>query len=84
MVKVWIFWVGADEEPDGNGGVMALVNGAAFGSELGEKGTERCGRGRRIAEFMAEIEIEPGPFLVVRTLGMRDPGLVEPALETSD
>jgi hypothetical protein len=45
MVKLWILWIGADEEPDGHGGVMALVNGVAFGGELGEKRTERCGRG---------------------------------------
>ncbi len=63
---------------------MALVNGTAFGGELGEKGTERRGRGWRIAEFLAEIEIEFDPFLVVWTLGLRDPGLVEPSLETSD
>ena len=84
MIKVRVFWVGADEEPDGRGGVMALVNGVAFGGELGQKGTERCRGGWRIFKFLAEIKIEPDPFVVFRTLGLWHPGPVEPPLETSD
>jgi hypothetical protein len=84
MIKARILWDRADEEPDGRRGMMALVNGVAFGGQLGEKGAERGGGGWWIVEFLAEIEIEPDPFVVFRTLGLWHPGLVEPPLETSD
>jgi hypothetical protein len=43
MIKDRVLWIGANEEPDGLAGVMALVNGEAFGGELREKGTEAVG-----------------------------------------
>lgn len=76
------FW--ADEQPDGCGGVMALVNGMASGGEFGEEGTKRSWRRCRIAGCLSESEIELNPLMIVRTLGLRHPGLIEPALETGN
>jgi len=84
MVKIWILRVGADEQPDGRGGVMALFDGVALGGEFGQKRAEDCWRGRCIVVFLAEIEIEPDPFVVARTVGLGHPGSVESSLETSD
>ena len=84
MIKDRVLWIGANEEPDGFAGVMALVSRVAFGGELREKGTERCRGSWRKVEFLAEIEIEPDRFVVIRTLGVWHPGLFEPPLETID
>ena len=84
MVKARVLWQGAAAEPDRRGGLMALFNRVPYGGELGEVGTERGGRGKRIAGFAAEIEIESGPLMVIWTLVPKHMGLVEPTLETSD
>jgi hypothetical protein len=72
----------AQQEPDRSGRVVALVNRVVFASEFGEKWTEGGRRGWRVTVFFAEIEVEPDPSVIVRSLGLRYAGLVEPALET--
>ena len=76
MGRVWILRVGSDQQPDGSGGVMALVDEVAFGGEFGEKWTKGRGCGGRKVVFVAEVEIKPGPFVVVWTVGLRHPSPV--------
>jgi hypothetical protein len=63
--------------------MMPVVDGMVFVSEFGEKGTERCGRGWREAVFPAEVNIKPGPIVVVQTEGLGYMHLVQAPLETS-
>ena len=71
----------SQEEPNGSGGLVSLGHGLVLGCKLGEEGIQACGRGRSVAVFMAEIEIEAHPLAAVGALGCRDPSLVQTPLK---
>ena len=58
-----------------------LAHGLLLGCKLGKAGAAACGRGRMVAAFVAEIQIEADPLAVVGTLGFRHPPLVRPSLK---
>ena len=83
MIKARISRIGAQEKSYSSCSVMSLFNGVLFGCEFGEKRAERGRCRRREIVFLAEIEIKPNPFAVVRSEGLRHMCLVEAALETA-
>jgi hypothetical protein len=50
-------------------GLVSLLHRLALGRQLSEKGPKAGGRTWRMAVFVAEVEIEAGPLVVVRALG---------------
>ena len=58
-----------------------LAHGLLLGCKLGKEGAAACGRGRMVAAFVAEIQIEADPLAVVGTLGWRHPRLVQPPFQ---
>jgi len=79
-----VIWeVVAQEQLYGGCGLMALFNRVFFVSKFGEEGAQGGWCSCRVAEFLAEVEIEPDPFVVSRAAGLCHPDSVEPALECS-
>jgi hypothetical protein len=72
----------AQEQPDGHGRVVSLVDGVVFGRQFSEEGAKSGWGGWRVCEFLAEVEVEPDPLVVVGPLGLGNAGSVEPTLET--
>jgi hypothetical protein len=61
---------------------MALVNRVVFVGEFSEKGSQ-CGGGcSGVGEFLAEMEVEPDPFIVIGPELLRHSGLFKPSVET--
>jgi hypothetical protein len=51
--------------------LVSLLNRLVFGCQLAEKWPKAGGRTWRMAVFVAEIEFEAGPLMVVRALRRR-------------
>lgn len=61
--------------------MASLLWGLVPSGQLGEKWAKAGGRARRVVVFVAEIEVEADPLVVVGALGGRDAGLFQAALE---
>ena len=48
-----------------------MLRRLVLGRQFAEKWPKACGRTGRMAIFVAEIEVEAGPLMVVRALGRR-------------
>ncbi len=64
----------ANEEPDCVSGLASLLHGLVPGCQLGEKRPKARGRAWWVAVFVAEVEVEAGPLVIVQPLGGRHPG----------
>jgi len=62
-------------------GVVALVNGMAFGGELGKKRTQGSGNGWGITGLLAKAEVKAEPFVVVGLRRLGHAGASQPVLE---
>ena len=62
-------------------GLVCLLYRLVLGRQLAEKWPQARGRTWRMAVFVAEIEVEAGPLVVVRALERRHPTSLQPPLE---
>jgi hypothetical protein len=83
MIKTRIFGVRSHQKPNCSGGVVALLDGVAFGREFGQKGPERGWCRWREAVFLTKVDVKPGPFMIVLMEGLGHVRLVQAPLETS-
>jgi len=62
---------------------MALLDRVAFSREFGQKRTQRRWCGWREIVLLTEVDIKPGPFVVVQVEGFGHMSLVQAPFETS-
>ena len=70
-----------EEEPDGMSRLVSLLYRLVFGCQLAEKWPKAGGRTWRMAVFVAEIEVETGPPVVIRALRRRHLSPLQPPLK---
>ena len=61
-------------------GLVSLLYRLVLGRQLAEKWPKARGRTWRMAVFVAEIEVEAGPLVIVRALGRWHPSSLQPPL----
>ena len=59
-------------------GLVSLLHRLVLGRQLSQKWPKARGRTWRMAVFVAEVEVEAGPLVVVRALGRGHPSPFQP------
>ena len=62
-------------------GLVSLLHRLVLGRQLAEKWPKARGRTGRMAVFVAEVEVEADPLVVIRALGRRHPSPFQPPLK---
>ncbi len=70
-----------EEELDGGGGAVPLLDRQAVGSQLSEKRAEAGAGGWWITELLAKAGVKAQPFVVLGVLKWWNPSVVESLLE---
>ena len=71
----------AKQEPNGMSGLISLLCRLVLACQFTEKWGKACARTWRMAVFVAEIEVEAGPLVVVRAVGRGHRSPFQPPLK---